>query len=149
VYLNPFHISHRASQKYAILCLYGSRSMLTKSNLQAPDCNQGSVTLFVRIHKYFFTIMAFKKIISGIKTSLNIPSSSTSVAASDSSALDGDNGSQSSQYSRRRERPLQLDERYTNMAAWSTVRPIDDFQQDDVPQCVRDRTNVDAWKSLF
>jgi hypothetical protein len=31
---------------HPILCMYGSRSLLTKSNLQEPDCNRGSLTLF-------------------------------------------------------------------------------------------------------
>jgi hypothetical protein len=96
-----------------------------------------------------FTSMVFQTIISDIKTSLNIPCSSASVAAGEFSALDGDKDRQRSHYSR--QRPLLLDERYTNLAAWNSVSPIHDYryQQNDVPQCVRDRTNVDAWKSLF
>jgi hypothetical protein len=80
---------------------------------------------------------------------MNIPSSSKSVATSDCSSLDGSDSIQSSQYSRKLHRPLRLDERYTNLAAWNSVRPIEDKRRNDIPQCVRNRTNIDAWKSTF
>jgi hypothetical protein len=77
---------HRASnEKNGV---YGCRSMLTKTNLQAPDCNQGCAPLLFEsqrpLHKHGLQNDYFRK----FKTSLNIPSSSTSVAASDSTAVD-------------------------------------------------------------
>jgi hypothetical protein len=119
-----------------------------KNQSSALDCNQRSLPLLfeseIPLYKH-----GLQKIVAGITTSLNIPSSTKSDATSDCSTLDSDGSIQSSQYSRTSHQPLRLDERYTNLAAWNSVRPIDNKQHNDIPQCVRNRTNINAWKSTF
>jgi hypothetical protein len=113
--------------------------------LPTATVNKQSQSKLLKIYFFPQSAMAFKNIFSGIKTSFAGPSSASSVGSYDSSAI-GSQSIQSSQYSQRRQGSLPSDERYTNKKAWNSVRPDN---QKEIPQCVQNRTNINAWNSMF